>query len=146
MLKRLLIVPLLLLGLAGCAGTPAGNFIRVATSTVVNPVSTTDIYRANNVYAATLEIANAYRKYCWSKPYAVLMQDPIAKPVCQNRRPVVRDIQAADDKAFLAIQTATRFVRDNPTLNASSVISAMWSAVNAYQSLTGKSAVVGVVQ
>lgn len=135
-MKRLLLIPFLALtlALASCAQIQkAGNFVATATQTFVNPLGSTDIYRVQNVYAAGLTLAVEYRNYCWSKPYAVLMVDPIARPICQNRRPVVRAIQAAKGNAFNAIRVADNFIRANPTGNAVSYISAAWSAVQDFR-------------
>lgn len=121
------------IALASCG--PVRDKFDKLTQTVTNPVGTVDIYRAKNVHAAALELANKYRSYCWSKPYAQLMADPLAKPTCQNRRQVVRALQAADAKASAAIKTADRFVRENPTLNATSAITAAWKAVQDFQAL-----------
>lgn len=141
-MRKILLVPLMLvsLALAGCSGGQGvfgniGSAISAATSTIQNPVGSVDIYRAKNAYAATLELAVAYRTYCWSKPYAVLMADPIAAPACRNRRAVVRQIQSARPKVAAAIRTAENFVRNNPTINAGSAITAMWAAVNDFQNL-----------
>ena len=134
-MKRFLIIPLLALALSGCAGTleKINSAVSVVTSTVTNPVSSVDIYRVKNVYAATLQLVVDYRNYCWAKPYAVLMADPIAAPVCQNRRAVVRIAQAGKAKASAAIRSADNFVRNNPTINAQTVISAAWQAVTDFR-------------
>jgi hypothetical protein len=63
-------------------------------------------------------LAVEYRAYCWSKPYAVLMADPVSKPICQKRRAVVRAFQKARLNASAAIVAAQNFVASNPTLNA----------------------------
>lgn len=136
-MKRFLLLPLLLFALAlpACAVLEkVGDGISVATSTITNPVDSVDIYRLKNTYAATLELGAAYRQFCWSKPYAVLMADPVAKPICRNRRPVFRQIQLAQVKAGSAVRSAERFVQNNPTLNATSAISAAWQAVTDFQS------------
>lgn len=135
-MKRFLLLPLLLLALtlAGCgAGSKVGQLIDAATTSVTNPVDAVDIYRVKNVYAASLELTDKYRQFCWSKPYAALMADPVAKPVCQKRRSAVRAMQAAQIKARGAIDAAEAFVRNNPTLNAATAISAAWAAVTAFQ-------------
>ncbi len=108
--------------------------ISAVTTTIDNPVGEVDIYRVKNTYAAALELAAEYRRYCWSQPYAVLMTDPIARPLCERRRPIVRAIQKAQFKASAAVITASNFVRDNPTINAASAISAAWKAVTDFQS------------
>lgn len=134
-MRRLWILPVLFLTLfvsAGCA-TKVGQAITAATSTFTNPVGPVDIYRVKNVYAASLQLAVDWRDYCYSKPYAVLMAEPAAKLVCQSRRSVVRRIQATQPKAASAVRDAERFVLQNPTLNAASVISAAWDAVNNFK-------------
>lgn len=134
-MRRTLLLPLLLLalGFAGCASV--GNVVSAVTTTITNPVNEVDIYRAKNVYAGTLELAVEWRTYCWSKPYAALMADPIAAPICQDRRATVRKVQAARPKVAAAIRTAENFVRDNPTVNAGSAVLAMWTAVNDFKSM-----------
>lgn len=111
------------------------DFGSAITQTIVNPVKEVDIYRVKNLYAATLELFVQYRAYCWSRPYAVLMADPIAKPLCENRRAVVRSVQKERPKVSAAIRTAENFVRDNPTLSATNAIGAAWTAVNDFKSL-----------
>jgi hypothetical protein len=134
-MKRILLIPILALALAGCAQlSQVSSFISTATTTITNPITPVDIYRVKNVYAATLQLAVDYRKYCWDRPYAVLIADPIAKPVCQNRRVVVRIGQAAQLKAGSAIRSADDFVTNNPTLSAATVVSAAWKAVTDFQS------------
>jgi hypothetical protein len=132
---------MLVITLGGCAtignigekvlNLPAG----VLTTSVSNPVAPVNIYQAKTVYAATLELANGYRDYCYAKPFAVLMADPVAKPVCKSRRKIVLAMQAADDKAFAAIKTADNFVRNNPTLDATSAIRAAIAAVTEFQNI-----------
>jgi hypothetical protein len=132
-MKRLSIVFALALSLGGCAGTPVGDAIRVATSTIANPVKEVNIVQVKTGYAAVLEIAASYRDYCWSKPFAALMADPIAKPVCEHRRSIMRAVDKADDHAFDAITRAETFIRNNPTINAVSVVREAWAAVQDFQ-------------
>jgi hypothetical protein len=135
-MKRILLMPALLLALTagGCATLErAGEIAAVITTNVANPVKETNIYQAKNVYAATLQLAVEYRNYCWSKPYADLMADPVAKPVCERRRAVVRKIQEVRPKVATAIRRAEVFVRDNPTLNAATVLGEVWAALNEFK-------------
>lgn len=135
-MKRFLMIPALLLALAVSAcgpGSKVGDLISAATTTIVNPVDAVDIYRAKNVYAASLALAVEWRTYCWSKPYAVLMAAPVDKALCQNRRSRVRTIQLSQAKASSALIDAQTFVRDNPTLSATSVITAAWAAVTNFK-------------
>lgn len=135
-MRKIVFVVTLTLSLAGCASLPGplGDAIRTLTTTIDNPVGPVDIYRVKNTYAAALEVAAEYRRYCWSQPYAALMKDPIAKPICAGRRQIVRAFQKADEKAFFAISAAENFVAANPTLSAASLVSAAWQAVTDFQS------------
>lgn len=149
---RIAAVMLLTISLGGCAGfaekvlnLPAG----MLATTISNPVAPVNIYQAKTVYASTLELANGYRDYCYSKPFKVLMADPISNPVCKHRRSTVRSMQAADDKAAAAIQTADDFVKNNPTLDATSAIRGALAAVTEFQNLattTAKPIINGVPQ
>jgi len=134
-MKKIFIAPVLAITLilGGCAGTKLGDLIQTATTTIVNPVDSVDIYRLKNTYAVTLQIAVDWRAYCYSKPYAVLMAGSISKPICQNRRNTVRTIQLAKTKAHSAVLDAQNFVTQNPTINASSVITAAWNAVTNFK-------------
>jgi hypothetical protein len=131
---RLLVPLVLALSLAGCGpAAKLGDLVSAVTTPITNPVSTTDIYRVKNVYAATLELAVKYREYCWSKPYEALMADPVGSRLCQSRRQVVRSIQTAQVKAKVAINRADAFVRNNPTFTATTAISEAWTAVREFQ-------------
>lgn len=129
-MNRALIIPLALIALvlSGCAGT-----LDKVNSVYTAVTSPTTIYQVKNAYAAGDQLVIDYRTYCWSKPYAAILADPAAKSVCQNRRAVVRAAQAARAKASNAIHTAETFIAANPTLNASTVISAAMSAVTDYR-------------
>ena len=126
-MKKIFIIPLLLF-VAACA-------------TVPNPFSTKNIYQTKLVYAATETAADKWRSYCWARPYAVLVSDPVAKPICSNRRPVARAIAKASRYAGDAIAKAQSFIAANPTLDASSLISAADQAVAAFSNVTPPSPV-----
>lgn len=139
MKHRFIIVAALALSLASCGpARDAAEFVSKATTalttTITNPLGPVDVYRVKNAYAASLQLSADYRTYCWSKPYAAIVADPISKPVCENRRAVVRAMQAASLKASGAIRAAEKFIRDNPTGNAVSYVSAAWDAVQSFRS------------
>lgn len=144
-MKRFLIICAVALSLGGCAGTPAGEIIRAATGTFVNPVGTVNIYQAKQGYAAVLEVANGWREYCWPtapfKSYADLMKDPVSRALCQNRRNTLRIVNAADDKAFDALTRAERFIVTNPTINAATIVSEAWAAVQDFKRVASNTAV-----
>jgi hypothetical protein len=120
--------------LAGCQTTDnITNVITTATSTFTNPVGKVDVYRVKNVYLATLKLANAWREYCWSKPYSAIVADPVMRPACQNRRATVRALQTANRNAAAGLRSAETFIRDNPSGNAVTYITAAWKAVNDFK-------------
>lgn len=130
-MRKIIIALSLTLALAGCGHL--GDVAKLATASIENPISGVDIYRVKNTYAAALELAVEYRRYCWSAPYKTLMADPVGRPLCQSRRRVVRAIQAADTRANAAIGAAETFVASNPTISAVSVVGAAWDAVTAFR-------------
>lgn len=124
LLRPLLIVAALALG--ACQTTNP-------FATVTNPVTSVDIWRVKNVYAATLDLSVKWRTYCYSKPYSAIIADPIMKPACKDRRKVVRQIQKYQPVAGLAVQKADDFVKKNPTVNAAGAIGLAWDAVTDFQ-------------
>lgn len=105
---------------------------------VPNPITNVDIYRVKNVYAATLELSVKWRAYCYEVSYAQILADPIRKPVCKDRRKIVRQIQRYQPLAGKAVRKADEFVRANPTVNAASIVGPAWDAVVAFQSVVPK--------
>lgn len=133
-MKRFLIIAALSLPLAGCgAASKVSDFVSTVTQTITNPVGEVDIYRAKNLYLATLKVANNWREYCWSKPYSTIVADPIMRPVCQERRATTRTLQAANRKASAALKAAETFIRNNPSGNAVTYVTAAWNAVNDFK-------------
>lgn len=132
-MRKFLSVALLALSLGACNVT----FPNLSGS-YVNPVSSVDIYRIKNTYAATLALADQWRKYCWSKPYSAVVADPIMKPVCQSRRATVRQIQKYQPIAGTAVRKADEFVKNNPTVNAAGAIGLAWDAVTEFQRVVPK--------
>lgn len=100
---------------------------------IVNPITNVDIWRVKNTYAATLQLAASWRSFCYARTYAALMADPVAKPVCQNRRNTVRQIQKYQPIAGAAVRRADEFVRNNPTISAAGAIGLAWDAVTDFQ-------------
>lgn len=124
------------LTLSACAGgTPktVTDLFRIGTATIVSPVDSGNIFQIKAAYNVALNAANQWRDTCWSKPYAELMKSAITRTLCSNRRQVLRAIQQNEPKAFAAITAASTFVTNNPTLNASTLISAAWTAFQTYQ-------------
>lgn len=137
---RILMLPLMLLALAGC-GTldPTGKSILQGgtsiTAAVQNPVTPTNTYQVKLAFNIAVKGGNRWANYCWSKTYAALMADPVGSHVCENRRAMRRALSAAADKANAAIRTADTFIRNNPTISPFSVIDDAWRAVTDYKNL-----------
>lgn len=104
------------------------------TASIINPVTSRSPYQARLALNVAAKAANGWARYCWARPYAMLMADPVAKPICQNRRPVRRALLAAGEKADHAIKKAQDFVRANPTVSAVGLIDDAWAAVNDFRS------------
>jgi hypothetical protein len=127
--NRLLLIPALLLtlGAGGCASLDkVRDAAQAITAEIQNPIDRNDIARAESLYEAALIAAVSYRRYCYSRPLAEL---PAA---CKNRRTVLLTLQSADKKAYTAIQSAKKFVADNPRVSAVSVVTAARQAVQEY--------------
>jgi hypothetical protein len=147
-MRRFVILALAALALGGCANKNIFDRDGVSvlkggvsiTAPIANPATPVTIYQVKSIYATALDVANGYRDYCYSRPYAALMQDGIAGPVCKNRRSIVTKLQAADDRAAAAIDRADAFIRNNPTISAVSVVREAWSAVTSFQSVIQSSA------
>ena len=128
LLRPLLLAAALALGACTTTGIPG-----ITSPPIVNPITSVDMFRVKNVYAATLELAKKYRAYCYEKPYAEILADPIRKPVCKDRRTVIRNIQKYQPIAGTAVRKADDFVKNNPTISAAGVIGLAWDAVVDFQ-------------
>lgn len=137
-MRRIRLAAVLVAGsffLGGCAGTPLGDIISLANAQIANPITATNVYQVKNGYAAALQISADWRQYCFSMKYKVLMEDPIARPVCSKRRAVVRAIKTYGPVAGKAVQDAEAFVAQHPTLDASAVISVAMQAVAKFRAV-----------
>lgn len=111
------------LALGACAPVSrVADFVSVASQ----PVSEVNIYRVKNLYAAALQAVVEYREYCWARPYAALMADPIAKPICERRRAIVRAVQQRRPAVAAVIKSAEL---------GNSTVAIAWQAVNDFSNL-----------
>lgn len=74
-------------------------------------------------YGIALVLANSYGDLCKKKV------------IPQTCWVVVKQLQAADRKAEIALDTANDFVRKNPTLNAVTLVSAAQDALASFQQI-----------
>lgn len=140
-MRKMLLLPLLL-ALAFAAGgcskiEKLGGIVNAATTEIANPIGDRQLIALEATHGAAVTVAVNYRRYCYSKPLAELPQ-----AVCGNRRGIVRTLQAAKDKSRQALDTAIRFVADNPRISAVSLIAAAKQAVTDFQGTTAPYAAV----
>lgn len=139
-MKRFLIISLVALSLAGCITLdPVGKSILQGGNSITAPVLvpqavTKSPYQARLSLNIGVKAANRWSKYCWALPYEKIVADPLAGPICQDRRPVRRALVDAADKADKAIKKASDFIRANPTVSAVSLVNDAWAAVDDYRS------------
>lgn len=102
----------LTISLAGCAGL-----------SIQNPISTTTLAQAESTYGIALSAAVAYRNSCAQK---------LIPSTC---RATVQKIQVYGASAQSAMLKARNFVRANPTLDPSAMISAASITVEAFRDI-----------
>ncbi len=95
-----------------------------ACASMQNPVSRNTLVTAESGYGVVLSAAVAYRKLCADKA--------IARAKCA---PVVASLQAADRKVQVALKNLRAFVKNNPTVDATSLIIAVKDAVDDFQAI-----------
>ena len=121
-MKRIILALTLSLCLAGCAGT---------LPSVKNPVTPTSLYDIKAAYAIAEAGADTYiQRYRDGHRCTKTALESVTN-LC-SRRSIVLKMQDADRKAQIALGRVDAFVRDNPMLDATSVISAAQSAVAAF--------------
>lgn len=118
-MKRLLLVAFCAMSIGAC--TPLFS--------IPNPVSRTDLGYVEATYGTALALMVGYRNSCASK---------VIPPSC---RPVVEKLQSANAVAKVAIDNAHAFVKNNPTVNASSLIAAAQAAVDAFRNIEAQNGV-----
>lgn len=111
-MKRIILALTLALSVAACA-------------TIPNPISTTSLATIESAYGVALAGAVAYR----NRPRCTTSALESVSNLCA-RRSIVLKLQAADRKAQVALGKATIFIKNNPTLDASSLLQAAQGAVD----------------
>lgn len=109
-MKRFLAVALLGLSLGACAVNPLAS--------VTNPINTTRLYQAELVFSGSLKTFNELKRLCAER---------VLPPKC---RTYVKQGQQIIVKAAAADQAARKFVDQNPTLDATNVVSAFTGIVS----------------
>ncbi len=130
-MKRVILVIAFALSLGACATMPDGTKIFLPTASVKNPVTPATMYDLKATYVIAQAGAVAYiDRYRQGHRCTTTALESIGN-LC-SRRSIVVKLQNADRVASIALGRADAFVRDNPTIDASSVISAAQSAVGTF--------------
>lgn len=116
-MKRLLIA-ILALSVSACA-------------TLQNPINTTRLAQVESAYGIALSLAVGYYElYKVNRCTTTRLES--ATNICA-RRSVVIKLQQADRTAQVALQSAQKFVHNNPNLDAGALIDAANLAVDAFR-------------
>lgn len=121
-MKRLILLAVLGLSLAGCASLPTIN--------VANSVNLNTLEGVVSGYGILLNQEILLKQQPLCKTSSV----PSITNLCVKRSTIVR-LQVADKIANQSINQATLFVKNNPTVDPSQYISAASSALGALQSV-----------
>lgn len=138
-MKKIIAIIALSVSLAGCGvetvmqgvGVVVNGIDAIGTVAIKNPVTRTRLAQVVATYGGYQAAANVYRDLCDQKT--------IARSTCA---PVVLKLQAADRQVMIAIEAAASFIRNNPTLDASSVVSVAISAFTAFKQIADANGVV----
>ena len=128
---RIAIVFAAALSLSGCA----------LFQSMSNPINTTTLYDLEAGYYTAQQIALAYK----ALPLCQTGTQPSVSNICAKRSVIVV-IQANARKAQAALAALRDFVKNNPTLNAASLISATQLAIAGFESAVNTAAPPGVTQ
>lgn len=108
---KILLALFLALNLSACA----------ALKTVNNPLTPNNITVVEDAYGAAIAVAVTYRRTCVAR---------LIEKSCFNTLERLKPYEA---KAWNALKIAQRFVKDNPTLDATSIINLAMQAIKAFQ-------------
>ncbi len=129
---KIIIAIIVSLSLAGCVTNSDGS--TTIFPVVKNPVTPTSLYDLKATYAVAASGAAEYiDRYRQGHRCTKTKLESVGN-VC-SRRSIVVKLQRADRNAQIALGQATVFIRDNPTLNALSVISAAQAAVTTFYNI-----------
>lgn len=106
-IKKYLVLVLVALSLTACA-------------TIKNPITTTTLNNVEDAYGAAIAIAVTYKRSC------------IARLINKSCFNIVAKIQPYEDKAYKALSIAQDFVKNNPTLDATTVLLVANDAIKAF--------------
>lgn len=110
----------------------AGLMVSGCNASIKNPVTAADMYKAELAYDAAVLVPAAH--------YATLPRCNVHPAPC-SRLAVVLKLRKYDAIASAAMRRARSFIRNNPTLDASSVINAAITAISAARAIASANGV-----
>lgn len=132
-LLGLLVTAFLITGCAGQSVLVGGTSL---TTPIQNPVGRQQLAQIEAAYGVVLTAAVTYRRL----PLCKAGQPTSFTNVC-SQRAIVLLLQSYDRKAQAALRVARNFVRNNPTLNAFTVLDAAQTAVNDFRNAASNNGV-----
>ena len=126
-MKKITIILALAVGLSGCVN---GQLIN-PFATFTNPATKDHLAELEAGYGAAASIALGFRNSCAAGNI----------PTSINCRSIVKQIQNADNYAYGQIQVARKFIKTNPTLDASALLATAQDAVAAFKQAETKNGV-----
>lgn len=106
-------------------------FALTACATFPNPLTPSRLVQIESAYGVALAAAVGYYEL-YKRNRCTVTKPESFDNYCARRSVVIR-LQQLDLRAQAAMQAAQRFVKRNPTLDASSVIDAAQTAIGAFQ-------------
>jgi len=131
-MKKILIVLALCVPLGACVTNSDGTVSLLPT--INNPVSISDYASVAATYKIAQSGADVYIQRYRDGFRCTKTNLENVTNLC-SRRSIVIALQSADRKAIIALGKARVFIINNPTLDASSLISAASSAVSAFYAI-----------
>ena len=110
-MKKILAGILIVFALSGCA----------ALKPINNPLTPNNISVVEDAYGAAIALGVTYRRTC------------IARLINKSCWLVMEKLKPYENKAYSALKIAQRFVKENPTLDATNVTNLALQAVKALQ-------------
>lgn len=114
--------------ITGCAGQSVFEGGTSLTAPFQNPVGREQLAQLEAAYGVVLTAAVTYRRL----PLCKAGQTATFSNVCAQRA-IILQLQSYDRRAQAALKIARNFVRNNPTLNAFTVISAAQQAISDFR-------------
>jgi len=123
MMKKFLAICFLTIALGGC------STVQGLLNGEVNPIGTQSLAAVEASYGTALSVANGYKQACANGA------------ITGSCRTVVVTMQNADRYAYAQILVARNFVKNNPNIDATVVISTAQAAVAAFQQVQSQNGV-----